>query len=182
MTTMPKSRLDAIQLRPATLDDVGRISQLIHGLSGPFLLSSDGAGAEQFFASIDELGIKRYVCADNFTYLVAEHLGTLAGLVALRDNAHLFHLFVAQEFQGIGLARRLWEAVSRAAMAAGSSGKFTVNASLNATGVYRHFGFVETSDVVHAHGIAFQPMSRSSGLRAVVTPLQTSKDGYRGEI
>ena len=49
-----------------------------------------------------ESAIQGYVSASNFEYFVAESQGLLAGVVALRDNGHLFHLFVAEPFQGQG--------------------------------------------------------------------------------
>ena len=46
--------------------------------------------------------------APQFRYSVAEYGSFLAGVVAGRDGTHLFHLFVASEFQRQGLAMRLW--------------------------------------------------------------------------
>ncbi len=84
-------------------------------------------------------------------------------MVALRDNQHLFHLFVAPTYHGTGLARRLWEVVRNAAVAKGNPGDFTVNSSLNAVVVYSKFGFIPTSEVKQMHGISFQPMAVMGG-------------------
>lgn len=155
--------LGIMQIRIATSFDAAGISDLIRSLSDPFLSSPDGAGAERFFISINEQAIAIYVTASNFTYLVAEEDGVFAGIVAIRDNKHLFHLFVAPAYQGAGLARRLWEIVRNTAVINGNTGEFTVNASLNAVAVYARFGFVPTSEVVQMHGISFQPMSIPRG-------------------
>jgi GNAT superfamily N-acetyltransferase len=160
-----------MQVRSATEADAARISRLIHGLSGPFLLSPDGKGAEPFFESISEQAIRGYVSAGNFSYVVAEVEGALAGVVALRDNSHLYHLFVAQPHQGKGLGRSLWLKVKQAALQAGNGGRFTVNASLNAASFYERLGFSPVGPKVVSHGVAFLPMqlvvSESDGRRDV---------------
>jgi GNAT superfamily N-acetyltransferase len=152
-----------MQIRIATSADAAPISALIQNLSGPFFLSSDRAGAEPFLDSINEQAILNYVTSNNFSYLIAEDAGVLAGVVAIRDNKHLFHLFVASAYQGTGLGRRLWEVVRSAAIAKGNAGDFTVNSSLNAIAVYSKFGFSPTSEVRQMHGISFQPMAFSGG-------------------
>ncbi len=150
-------------IRPATSADARRISELIHALSGPFTVSPTGEGAALFFASITEQAIRSYILADNFSYLVAEAGNELAGVVAMRDNSHLYHLFVAPAFQGQGLGRRLWVTVREAAVAAGEAGHFTVNSSLNAVPVYGRFGFTPSGPKVETHGIAFLPMRLDAG-------------------
>ena len=82
----------------------------------------------------------------------------LVGVVALRDNSHLYHLFVAQAHQGKGLGRSLWQSVKQAAFRAGNAGRFTVNSSLNAIPAYERFGFIPSGPKVEKHGVAFVPM------------------------
>jgi GNAT superfamily N-acetyltransferase len=147
-----------MRIRAATDADANRISTLIHGLSGSFLLSSDGKGAESFFDSVSEQSIQSYIAASKFSYLVAEAESELTGVVAMRDNAHLYHLFVATAFQGKGLGRTLWLMVKDAALKAGNPGHFTVNSSLNAVPVYESFGFSPSGSKIETHGIAFLPM------------------------
>jgi GNAT superfamily N-acetyltransferase len=149
-----------VEIVPAAPSDADAISALILGLSDPFFLEPSRVGAEPFLASVSPEGQRRYLQAGNYSYHVAKSQGQLVGLVALRDNAHLFHLFVAQPFQGQGLARRLWHVVQDEALRAGNPGSFTVNASLNAVPVYEKFGFVRQGDVRRMNGVAFQPMCR----------------------
>jgi GNAT superfamily N-acetyltransferase len=78
---------------------------------------------------------------------------------ALRDGRHLFHLFVDPAHQRSGLARHLWTQLRDAAVAAGNTGGFTVNSTLDARPVYERFGFVAAGDPQRVHGIAFQPMT-----------------------
>jgi GNAT superfamily N-acetyltransferase len=121
-------------------------------------LSSDGKGAEPFFESIAEGAIERYITAENFVYYVAENEREIVGVVAVRDNKHLYHLFISPRYQRCGLGKQLWQYVRQRAIAAGNPGEFTVNSSLNAVPVYQAFGFVPTSSVVEAYGVSFLPM------------------------
>lgn len=146
----------------ASIADAEEISALIVGLSDPFYLSPSRDGAEPFLASVGAEAQRNHLAAGNFAYRVARSGGRIVGVVALRDNAHLFHLFVADEFQGKGLARRLWELVESEALQAGNPGEFTVNSSLNAVPVYEKFGFACEGGVQRVHGVAFQPMRASS--------------------
>jgi GNAT superfamily N-acetyltransferase len=147
----------------ASLSDAEEISTLIVELSEPFYLSPFRLGAEPFLASVSPEAERSYLMASNLSYYVAKANGKLAGVVALRDNAHLFHLFVAKAFQGKRLASQLWKVVKTEALQAGNPGVFTVNSSLNAVPVYEKFGFVRHGEVQHMHGISFQPMQLRSG-------------------
>ena len=153
--------LGSMRVERAEVSDAPRISALIRELSKPFLASPTGEGAEPFFAAIGESAIQGYVSASNFEYFVAEAQGQLAGVVALRDGSHLFHLFVAEPFQGQGVGSRLWQMVKARAIQSGNPAKFTVNSSLNALPVYEKFGFIAVGPVVQTHGVAFQPMQLS---------------------
>lgn len=150
-----------MKIERASIADAPAISALIRELSKPFLVSPSGESAEPFFAAISEPAIQRYVSAGNFDYFVAKQEGLLAGVIALRDNSHLFHLFVAEPFQGQGLGGQLWHMVKAKAIQSGNPGKFTVNSSLNALPVYEKFGFVASGPIVQTHGVAFQPMQLS---------------------
>lgn len=147
-----------MKIRAATVADAEEISALIVELSAPFYTSPTREGAEPFLASISAEAQRGYLAAGNFSYHVAETDGRLVGVVALRDNAHLFHLFVAKPLQGTGLSRRLWNIVKADALATGNPGQFTVNSSLIAVPVYEQFGFVRKGEVQYVHGISCQPM------------------------
>lgn len=127
------------------------------------MLAPNGEDAELFLASISEQAIRGYILASNFSYFVAEMKNELAGVVALRNNCHLHHLFVAQAQQGKGLGRSLWLMVKGVALDAGNDGRFTVNSSLNAVPIYERFGFTPTGPVVEKHGLAFLPMQLIGG-------------------
>lgn len=155
--------LGAMKVEIASPANAEEISALIVELSEPFYLSPSRVGAESFLASVSPEAERSYLSAANFSYYVAKSGAKLVGVVAIRDNAHLFHLFVAKAFQGKGLARHLWGIAKQEALQAGNPGEFTVSSSLNAMPVYEKFGFVCQGGVQHAHGISFQPMQLRSG-------------------
>lgn len=149
-----------MHIRHATSDDAGPVSALIEGLSGPLLACPDGHGAEPFLASIGATAIAGNITRARFRYWVADTGRGPAGVIALRDCNHLYQLFVAQAYQRMGLARRLWSTAHAAALQAGNPGNFTVNASLNAVVVYQRFGFIATGPEIRSHGVVFVPMRK----------------------
>jgi len=153
MTTLPEPTL-----RPALVADAPAIVALIDDLM-PFLtLHPDGAGAEKFIENCRQPAIEGYLSLPNYAYQLAHIDGELAGVVAMRDNTHLFHMFVPRALHRRGMARRLWQAARDASLARGSVTAFTVNSSLYALPLYTSLGFVATGPKVEMGGIAFVPM------------------------
>jgi len=145
-------------IRFATPEDAPAISALIIELQ-PFLtIAPDATGAEQFIATIQPEVIAANIRAENYRYQVATVDSALAGVVAVRDNAHLFSLYVAQAWHGKGVGRKLWDAARDDALARGNPGSFTVNSSTFAEQVYRGWGFQPTAEVQEMHGLRFIPM------------------------
>ncbi len=141
----------------ATVDDASAISRLIRSVAPFFTLQPDGAGAEDFLKTISPDAVASYLVDPHFVYLKAVENGTLAGVVAVRDSSHLYHLFVDASFQRRGLSRLLWDH-ARPAVGEANPGYFTVNSTPYAQPVYARFGFVATGPRVETKGIAFVPM------------------------
>jgi GNAT superfamily N-acetyltransferase len=148
-----------VQIRRANEDDADAISALIQSVTHYFTLSPDGVGAEAFLESVRPRAVASHIKAANFIYFAGFVDGRLAGVVAIRDLSHLYHLFVAAEFQRRGIARTLWNHAKQAALLAGSGRIFTVNSTPYAVPVYERFGFRATGPRVEANGIAFIPMA-----------------------
>ena len=155
-----------MEIRIANSNDAKSISTLINGLAHHFTLHPEGIGAEPFLETVSESAIESYIRAPNFHYLVGSVDGNLAGVVAIRDNKHLYHLFVYPSFQGRGLARDLWNAAMGHAMQHGNPGEFTVNSTPYAVDVYSAFGFEPVGPKVETKGIAFVPMRYRRGALA----------------
>lgn len=147
-----------MHIRLARPGDAEAISGLIRSVSHYFTLRPDGEGAEAFLAGVSPQAIHGFLASPDYLYRVAEEDGTIVGVVAVRENRHLYHLFVVPDHHGRGLARTLWTEARDAALRAGNPGEFTVNASPYAVPVYARFGFVPAGPRVEAMGIAFVPM------------------------
>jgi GNAT superfamily N-acetyltransferase len=162
LTPRGKAVMERLPIRPASVDDADAIAALIADLMSFLTLHPEGHGADGFIASVGREAQRRYLAQPNFRYHVA-HRGegvdaALAGVVAMRDNGHLFHLFVHRDLHGRGLGRKLWELARDEAIALGNPGTFTVNASDHAVAMYRRLGFVPAAPRAEHDGIAYLPM------------------------
>jgi len=64
----------------------------------------------------------------------------LAGVAAIRDDSHVFHLFVSTRHQGRGIARKLWDRMLRDSHRRAGTRLFTLNAAPGAVPVYLRLG------------------------------------------
>jgi GNAT superfamily N-acetyltransferase len=144
--------------RPGNLQDATRIADIIASFAHELTDEPSGQAAEQYFASVSEQAEREYLKSDRYRYTIALDQNEIIGFIAIRDNTHIFHLFVRHDKHGQGVATSLWTSARRHAVASGNSGPFTVNSSLKAIPVYRKFGFFATGPVTTVHGISFQPM------------------------
>jgi GNAT superfamily N-acetyltransferase len=150
--------LDSIAIRAALPSDIPRISRLINDLATRYIAHEFTAeGAERLLSAMSERAIEGYFQA-GYRYHVAQAEGSLAGVVATRDDRHLYHLFVANKYQGRGLATQLWLVARQACLAAGNGGEFTVNSSRFAVGFYEKLGFVRQADFQEHGGVVSMPM------------------------
>lgn len=147
-----------MHIRTAAPSDAPRISQLIRALAQEFITHEfPEQAAQNLLGSMSETLVRGYIEA-GYRYHVAEENGELAGVIAVRDNQHIYYLFVSKRCQGQGLARRLWETAKTASLMAGNPGFFTVNSSRYAVGVYERFGFVQESGETDCAGVISIPM------------------------
>ena len=149
-----------MNIRPGAISDAGSIANLVRGFES--LLVEDAGTSAPFWESMSEAAHAQNLGSKRFHYFVAESDGQLLGYIAMRDDFHLFNVFVSLHHQRRGIARALWNTALQQLPNLPADRPMTVNASLNAVAVYRAFGFVEAGSVVRAHGIAFLPMQRDT--------------------
>lgn len=150
--------MPSLIIRPAGSADSAAIASLIQSVAHYFLSDSSGNGAAAFLSTLSEAAILDYIANPRFRYLVGCIDGELAGVAALRDNQHVYHLFVAPAHHQQGLATSLWQHLQARSIEAGNTDCFTVNSSLYAVPVYRRWGFNPAGDPQIKDGISFQPM------------------------
>lgn len=150
-----------MRIRPLDNNDIPAIAALMRALSDEFIVHECSADAAAFFTrENDESGIRGFV-SNGMAYYVAETDDAIVGFLALRDNRHVFHMFVDKAYHRQGIAAALWQAARTAAREAGNPGTFTVNASNYAVSVYEKMGFVRTADMQSENGIFYNPMQYS---------------------
>jgi N-acetylglutamate synthase-like GNAT family acetyltransferase len=147
-----------MHIRQANLKDVNQISELISNLSLKYIAPDcTSEGLNLLIRSMKPEMITQYM-STNCLYHVVEDNNQIAGVIAIRDNSHLFHMFVADKFQGKGLAKMLWHHAKDLCLLNGNTGTFTVNSALNAKSVYLKLGFKPISGVRTHKGILDIPM------------------------
>lgn len=140
------------------MEDAEAISCLACELSARYIVPDfTPEGSEILLSSMTNEKIRKYM-GDGFRYHVALSNNQVIGAIAIRDNSHLYHLFVNENFHRQGIATRLWETARDICLATGNPGRFTVNVSLNARPVYEKFGFVTTSSAQDKNGVIALPM------------------------
>ncbi|HYE96920.1 MAG TPA: GNAT family N-acetyltransferase [Rubricoccaceae bacterium] len=140
-------------IRPAGPADAPAIHALLAALTPQVIERPEEAAP--FLGTCTQEAVAARLADPAFTHHVAEVSGEVVGFVAVRDGSHLYHLFVADAYQGSGLGARLWDAARTAAGAP----RFTVNATRNAVGFYQRQGFSPEGPLVRQHGLSFQPMA-----------------------
>jgi ribosomal protein S18 acetylase RimI-like enzyme len=150
--------LETVSIRTLVQADVPAVAALLERLARKSITVEFSAAAEdKFLRANDAAAISSFV-ENGFNYHVAKVGSEVIGFVGVRDNSHLYHLFVAEEAQRNGVARSLWNVAKAACDAAGNAGRFTVNSSNNAVEVYKSFGFVRAAPMQDSDGVLYNPM------------------------
>lgn len=148
----------SLNLRPAVLQDADAIAALVRDLGQSFVNPGEECLAKEFWASVNADAERAYISDPARRVIVATEGDCLAGVIALRDETHVFHLFVDRRFQNQGLGTRLWKALLAALNPAPDCSNITVNAALGARTFYRKLGFVDAGPPMSKHGVTTVPM------------------------
>ncbi len=147
-----------MNIRPIRETEIAAVAAILRAASEEFIFNESATeAAAAFVRENDEAAIRGFILAGT-AYFVAEIDGAVAGFIALRENKHIFHVFVDKRYHRRGIARAMFELVRREALAVGNPGLFTVNASNYAVPLYEKLGFVRTDGTLCKNGIEFNPM------------------------
>lgn len=131
-----------MNIRLASIDDAEAISALIYTLAEKYVVPEFPMhAANALLVSMLPEGIRKHM-RSGCRYHVAESNGRVIGTICMKDNKHLYHLFVTEAHQRKGIARDLWLTALAACRATGYTGGFTVNSSRQSLGVYEKLGFI----------------------------------------
>jgi GNAT superfamily N-acetyltransferase len=142
--------------------DSENIAKLVQSVAHYFLSNPSESGAEGFMNSISQESISKYINNPDFIYAICLNGSNLVGVAALRNNSHIYHLFVNPDFHRLGIGKELWHFLKSEAQKRGNIGNFTVNSSIFAVPVYSAFGFVSVGEPQVKNGIQFQSMQISA--------------------
>jgi len=147
-----------MRIRAAKAGESESISKLICELSDKFIANEFSPRGRNFLlSSMTPDSITKYM-QSGYRYHVAEVDTRLVGVVAVKNNKHLYHLFVAEQYQRQGIAKMLWQVAMKVCLGKGNAGEFTVNSSEYAVSVYEQLGFVAQPGPEIKNGVIFFPM------------------------
>jgi GNAT superfamily N-acetyltransferase len=130
-----------LRIRLATTADARAIGVLVRRVTRLDVLPGQSATAAAYLLRSMTARAERDALSSGRRYHVAELDGRVVGVVATRDDRHVFRLFVSRRFQGRGIGRALlFRAIADCRRRSGTR-KFTLNASANAVAAYRKMGF-----------------------------------------
>ena len=83
----------------------------------------------------------------------------LVGMIEIRDNKFISLLFVDKDYQGQGIAKRLFDESLKEIIRRDSKlDKFYVHASPYSIPIYKKLGFIETDKMQEENGMKYLPM------------------------
>ncbi|SFK78311.1 GNAT family N-acetyltransferase [Methylophaga sulfidovorans] len=143
-----------MNIREASIDDAIKIKDLVSSLSH-FYFEDDNSILPSWFS--DTLVISEFenrLKSDDFTNLVYILNEEIVGYISIKGSSHIYHLFVAENHQGKGISKELWNRV----ISTSGVDTYTVRSSIFAVPVYKSFGFKISGEMASKDGIKFQPM------------------------
>lgn len=135
-----------IHMRLACLDDAPAVSRLARRVVRLWIVPAQPAAAVIALEESLRTSVIRRKIELGQRFHLAFVDDVLAGVAAVRDDSHVFQLFVGTRHQGRGIARKLWERLRRDCMRRSGTRVFTLNAAPGAVPVYLHMGFVIDRD------------------------------------
>lgn len=143
-----------MKIRLASTVDAESISNLTRSLVHHHISQDlSPEGRQSLDDALSKEAICKYMAEDCRFHVAVGKDDNLLGIVAMRENRHLLLLFVADEAQGKGISRLLWETAKSASHNAGYNGTFTVSAARDAIAIYKKFGFRVSGEETEEHGV-----------------------------
>ena len=147
-------------IRLAREADARAIGVLVRRVTRQDVLPDQSAKAARHLMETMSARNERARIRDGKRYHVAEIGGRIVGVVATRDDSHVFRLFVSRRWRGLGIARRLLDRAVGDCRRRSGTRAITLNASAFAVGAYRRLGFVPKGRLIARGpaGVVAMPM------------------------
>lgn len=161
---------NGLHIRLGHLEDARAIGVLARRVARRWILPDQSRKAGALLLSGMSARAIRDKMLQGQRFYVAFVDDVLAGVSAIRDDSHVFQLFVTTRYQGRGIGGELWQQMLRDGVRRAGTRRFTLNASRCALPVYLHLGFVPTAgETVSPRGIVATPMQLDVPEGAAVT-------------
>lgn len=138
-------------IRVLSPNDVKHISLLVHDLAHFYINDSECKLPTWFATTLTDIEFLKRIENKEYSNFLYEIEGIVVGYISIKNNNHLYHLFVSELYQRKGIATQLWQYAANKCI----SNTYTVRSSLNAVPIYKKFGFVESSVVQKKTVFAF---------------------------
>jgi GNAT superfamily N-acetyltransferase len=153
-------RGQVVKIRRATVADAERISALLREVALQFIVDEfDGRGRALYLQQLAPKATAKRLADKEFRFLVAEDGDAMVAVAALQGDWHLYHLFVARDYQRGGLARRLWQLLRDEVLSADPPRNFKANVPRSAISAYTRLGFRADGAMRDEKGVRFQRMT-----------------------
>lgn len=143
-----------MSIRKAMVEDASKIRELVYSLSHFYLADKSSCFPEWFSKTLELSEFERRLSSEEFSSFVYSINDVIIGYISIKDRSHVYHLFVAESYQGRGIAKELWHY----ATSDSGIGQYTVRSSIFAVPLYKKLGFKESETETQKDGISFQPM------------------------
>jgi GNAT superfamily N-acetyltransferase len=141
-----------LRFRLACIDDAPAIAVLARRVARRWIIPGqppEGAAAIEAWLATPVI---REMIRKGERFHLAFVDGVLAGIAAVRDDSHVFQLFVGTRHQGRGIASKLWRRLRLDCVRRAGTRIFTLNAARAAVPIYLHLGFVYDRDSARRRG------------------------------
>lgn len=144
-------------IRKAEIADASEIRKLVLSLAHFFLEDVNDSIPLWFLESLEVSAFESRFSDEKFTNFVYLEEPAIKAYISIKNGSHVYHLFVSEEFQGKGIAKKLWNHAKSQLPASA----YEVRSSIFAIPVYQSFGFTITEPASSKDGIRFQTMKKS---------------------
>jgi GNAT superfamily N-acetyltransferase len=140
-----------MSIRKANRSDAKQIRDLVYSLSHFYLSDRRSTLPEWLAMSLELTEFEARLESHEFTNIVCELENGIVGYIAMKDNRYLYHLFVAEDYQGKGIARQLWMEITKICR----SPQYTVRSSIYAIPIHQKFGFIASGAIAQKDGVQY---------------------------
>jgi len=135
------------------------VSMLIRKVYDEFVAVDYSVAGNQFFYSWVQPATIATRQQKQINIWLAFFGSELVGMIEIRDNKYISLLFVDKQFQGKGIAKRLFSKALKEIKARDPGiNRIYVHASPFSVPIYRKMGFIETGSMQEENGIRYLPM------------------------